>query len=233
MKTNFIIIIISLIVIGGLIVFHHFETSRLQKEYALNLEYKNGEVQEVISKYTNEISFQNKIFQSERKMSEQLFAKELESISRELSINKKNIKEMINLNYKIQNSGSTNTVVIRDTINNTPDKYQFSWSDSFLVVSGTSSFDSTYLDYSYSDSIRMAGFIKKNGLLGLGKKDYLIDVRLGNQKAKVTHLQKVEFDKPVQSKYSLGVGVGYYYIPQLNKPYFGVGITIQRNVLNF
>lgn len=233
MRTNLIIIIIALFIIGGMVIYHKYRMSEMQNAHYSNLKKMNGETQEIINKYTKEISFQNQIIKSERKMSEEFFSPQLERISKELMVTKNNIKDMINLNYNAINSGKTKTIVIRDTINNTKDKYQFEWSDNFLSVNGLSTMDSTYIDYTYTDSIRLAGFVKKNGFIGLGKKEYLIDVKLGNSKAKVSKLQKVEFGNKEKSKYSLGVGAGYYYVPQLNKPYFGIGVTIHRNILNF
>lgn len=244
-KLTFYVIIFFILVILGLWIYFKIKEKQRLNEFDKAINQKEQEFKEVLNKKTNEISYQQKVIEYERSISKIVEKELLQQLKTDLRVETKNIKDLIAAKYSTSNSGTTSNVKTEiDTPNqsgNTPNnggeviypKYTFNWTDSFLTATVSASKNEGRIEYTYTDSIRVAGFVKKKGFLGLGGSDYMVDIKFQNPKTKVQSMRSIKFDKDPKPKFSIGVGVGYYYFPAQNKLAPGIGITLQRNLFSF
>lgn len=211
---------------------HNKRIKELESVYTENIFQKETEFKKVVDNLTQEVSYQQKVIEYERDITRRIQDEAIKKISKELKIETKNIREVIKLKYNISNEGEIKYVIIDSTKEVGYPQYTFNWSDSFLVAKVVANKDKGFLEYTYTDSLRLAGFVKRKGLFGLGKQEYFIDAKFANQNVKMLGMQSVNFNKVPAPRYSIGVGVGYYYIPTTNRFEPGIGISIHRNLFS-
>lgn len=171
-----------------------------------------------------------------KKQIEYLFRGKLDSISKELDIKSKQITDYIqisnstggNFSSKIDTFYKTSYIPVKgkDSIVKTIDylgtKYNDTWLD-FKAKIKNGTFDA---EYTIKDSLDIVSYWKRTGFLGLGRKDYFIDISSKNPNTKIQNAKNFKISTQKDNKIGFGLIGGYGIDVKTFRPapFIGVGV---------
>lgn len=166
---------------------------------------------------------------------------EMAAIVKEFGVRQSQLESYIRATFKAQNSGVSvvHTTFVPDATTEDPAdsvaESSFDISDRYLTMHGDTRTQpglpwlKVNWDYSYVDTLSFIGREQRNGFLGLGKKTYFIDGKMGNNKAQITSMKNFQVTEFRDKRWSIGPAV-------LFDPFSGTvrfGVSAQYAILRF
>lgn len=161
---------------------------------------------------------------------------DLKAILKDFGIKQAQLQSFVKASFEASGTGETVIRTIHhydSTKQDTVTEKSFDITDGFLALhgSGQVELNQPWLkldwDYSYQDTIEVAGITKKKWFGG--RKSYFVEALLKNKKAKITSLKDLEITDFKDKRFGLGPAV--IYDPFSNS--FRVGISLQYNLIRF
>lgn len=176
--------------------------------------------------------------QASKEAIEILFKGKLDSLSKELEIQKKQITQFIEIvkttngEFKSKIDTIYKPIIIkdeqgRDSIVRVIDYLGTAYKDEWLDFRAKIRDNNFEAEYSIKDSLTIVGFWKKKGLLGLGKKDYFLDISSANPNTHISNVKNFKVTSSNERKYGVGVIGGYGFSLKKEvtlQPFIGVGL---------
>lgn len=172
-----------------------------------------------------------------KKQIEFLFKGKLDSVSKELNIKSKQITDYIQVinstagkfTSKVDTFFTPGVVVKiqgKDSIVKTIDYLGTNYKDAWLDFKAKIKNGTFEGQYTIKDSLELVSYWKRTGFLGLGKKDYFIDISSKNPNSKIQNAKNFKIQSPKDNKIGIGIigGFGLDVKDFRPSPFIGVGV---------
>jgi hypothetical protein len=168
--------------------------------------------------------------QASKDQIEVLYKNKLDSVSHELNIKPKQITDYTEVTKKTSGNFTTkvDTVWKIETVKGDSIKVVeyvgMNYTDKWIDFHGKLKDNSFTASYSIKDSISIVGYWKRTGFLGLGKKDYVVDISSANPNTSITNAKNFKVTSSVTTPIGVGFIGGYGWNGQKFSPFIGVGL---------
>jgi hypothetical protein len=167
------------------------------------------------------------VAESNLEVAKTVLGDELQSLSREVSGLKKNLKNLESyITVGITTSGSViaplrDTVLVRDSVTFTAKS--FTWGDKWMQIDGMLADNTAHITYQSRDSLTFVTYYKKNGLLKTPS--LMLDAISHNPNSTITGIKNVKITNIKRRRPRLGFYAGYGIGRGGFSPQVGVGLV--------